>query len=50
MLLLTPPEEGPMEPTIGLCPVYGADILPDEENRCSLCGAPNQHQDDEPNT
>ena len=31
--------------TIDMCPVYKAKILPDENNNCSLCGAPNQHQE-----
>jgi len=26
-----------------LCPKYGERILPDEDNNCSLCGAPDQH-------
>ena len=26
-----------------LCPKYNAQILPDEEDNCSLCGAPDQH-------
>lgn len=28
-----------------ICPVYGAQILPDEDDNCSLCGAPNQHRE-----
>jgi hypothetical protein len=26
-----------------LCPKYDEQILPDEDDSCSLCGAPNQH-------
>ena len=28
-----------------ICPKYNAPIMPDEDNNCSLCGAPNQHAD-----
>ena len=31
------------ERSINLCPIYKAEILPDEKNRCSLCSAPNLH-------